>query len=46
MSWLEFFPHARIIIDPTKLAELNLEIEKGQQPDKVPTRRRGLCRTM
>jgi hypothetical protein len=31
MSWKEFFPHARIINDPQKLAELNVEIERRKQ---------------
>jgi hypothetical protein len=28
MSWQEVFPHARIINDPKKLAQLNAEVEK------------------
>jgi len=28
MSWQEVFPHARIISDPKKLAQLNAEVEK------------------
>jgi len=27
-SWQEAFPHARIISDPKKLAQLNAEVEK------------------
>lgn len=28
ISWKKFFPHARIVNDPKKLAELNAEIER------------------
>jgi hypothetical protein len=28
VSWKKFFPHARIVNDPKKLAELNAEIER------------------
>lgn len=28
MSWQEVFPHARIISDPKRLAQLNAEVEK------------------
>jgi hypothetical protein len=28
VSWQEVFPHARIINDPKKLAQLNAEVEK------------------
>jgi len=50
MSWKELFPHARIINDPKKLAELNVEIEKcklgGSKPISSLTRSLGLCRNM
>jgi hypothetical protein len=49
LSWKELFPHARIVNDPKKLAQLNSEVEKrkhaASQPDKQRCERTTICRT-
>jgi hypothetical protein len=48
LSWREIFPHAKIVIDPKKLAQLNSEIEKRDRnishPDWNARERTLTCR--
>jgi hypothetical protein len=37
LSWREIFPHAKIVFDPKKLAQLNSEIEKRDSSIRTMT---------